>query len=146
MKLNLYTIAALFITGIGTFLLGISLPRITRIMQRNYGSIMEDGLGFIALFGIGYIMAGIMMLMRLKSSTPFTTFILTTSMIGWGLFFFIEIYGDTGGEQMIVYSLSFFVLVFLFMLTLFVNNRKVVASIDDHEREEDVREDILDKL
>lgn len=115
-------------------------------MQRNYGSIMEDGLGFIALFGIGYIMAGIMMLMRLKSSTPFTTFILTTSMIGWGLFFFIEIYGDTGGEQMIVYSLSFFVLVFLFMLTLFVNNRKVVASIDDHEREEDVREDILDKL
>ncbi len=146
MNLNLFSIAALFITGIGAFMLGISLPQLIRVMQRNYGSIMDEGLAFVVLFGIGFIMAGIMMLMRLRSSIAFATFILSSSMIGWVLFFLFQIYPETGGEKMIVYPVCFFLLIFLFMLTLFINNEKVVASIDDHEREEDLRDDILDKL
>lgn len=127
-------------------MLGISLPQLIRVMQRNYGSIMDEGLAFVVLFGIGFIMAGIMMLMRLRSSIAFATFILSSSMIGWVLFFLFQIYPETGGEKMIVYPVCFFLLIFLFMLTLFINNEKVVASIDDHEREEDLRDDILDKL
>ncbi len=146
MKLNLYTIAALFITGIGTFLVGITAPELMRMMRSPHANIFNDGFGFVVLFGIGYVLAGIMMLMRLKSSIPLTTFILTSSIVGWIYFFFLEIYNDVGNEKLIVYSMCFFLFIFLIMLTLFVNNDKVIASINEHEMDEDGRDDILDKL
>ena len=145
MKLSLHTTASILIIGIGILLLGVTIPVSINNVRNNNG-FFEDGFGFFMLFGFAYFASGIMMLIRHKSATTFTTYTLTASMVGWVAFAYSIIIKESDDGELILYALSIFIFIFLVVLTLFINNDKVIASLTTNEEEEELRSDILDSL
>ena len=97
----------------------------------------------IVIYGVAYLLVGILLLTRKKIATTLANFVLSTSIIAW-LFIVFTRFSPPRSSKVAAYGFSFFVVVLIICFLLYINNDKVQASANSIVSEGNQNEDILD--
>lgn len=148
---NVVRSIGLIFFGIGTFLVGVTLPEFMERLGRGSGArffsnnVMEDGLAAFMVLGFGFLIMGVAGLLKTRWFSKGSILVLVLAFLGFNWFAFTVMIPESRGDELL-YALGVMLMAYIIIASflLMMNNHYFLEALHVEDDKEEKDDQILD--